>query len=107
MSAEPLELRGPVIVHVRTQKGRGFRPAEADQVGFHGAALPPITVPVHAKWNGTGNGSSAAGASAAPATSPQALSPAPGAMPTESMADDAAPASSVVRAPKNPNYTAV
>ena len=34
---------GPTIVHVRTQKGRGYRPAETDQVGFHGAALPPMT----------------------------------------------------------------
>src|SRR6266446_7637678 len=39
-----LELKGPVIVHVRTQKGRGFEPAVADQVGFHGAALPPMEV---------------------------------------------------------------
>ena len=39
-----LALPGPTIVHVRTQKGRGFRPAETDQVGFHGAALPPITM---------------------------------------------------------------
>ena len=39
-----LDLPGPTIVHVRTQKGRGFRPAEADQVGFHGAALPPIAI---------------------------------------------------------------
>jgi 1-deoxy-D-xylulose-5-phosphate synthase len=39
-----LEMRGPVIVHVRTQKGKGYQPAEADQVGFHGAALPPMTV---------------------------------------------------------------
>ena len=38
-----LELGGPVIVHVRTQKGRGYHPAETDQVGFHGAALPPMT----------------------------------------------------------------
>ncbi len=37
-----LALPGPTIVHVRTQKGRGFRPAEADQVSFHGAALPPM-----------------------------------------------------------------
>jgi 1-deoxy-D-xylulose-5-phosphate synthase len=37
-----LKLKGPVIVHVRTQKGRGYRPAEADQVSFHGAALPPM-----------------------------------------------------------------
>ncbi|MES2208994.1 MAG: 1-deoxy-D-xylulose-5-phosphate synthase [Chloroflexota bacterium] len=39
-----LELKGPVLVHVRTQKGRGYRPAEADQVSFHGAALPPMDV---------------------------------------------------------------
>jgi transketolase N-terminal domain/subunit len=37
-----LRLKGPVIVHVRTQKGRGYRPAETDQVSFHGAALPPM-----------------------------------------------------------------
>jgi len=35
-----LALNGPVIVHVRTQKGKGYRPAEADQVSFHGAASP-------------------------------------------------------------------
>jgi len=38
-----LEVPGPVLVHVRTRKGRGYRPAERDQVGFHGAALPPMT----------------------------------------------------------------
>jgi 1-deoxy-D-xylulose-5-phosphate synthase len=37
-----IEQPGPVIVHVRTQKGRGYRPAERDQVSFHGAALPPM-----------------------------------------------------------------
>jgi 1-deoxy-D-xylulose-5-phosphate synthase len=37
-----LALEGPVLVHVRTRKGKGFAPAEEDQVGFHGAALPPI-----------------------------------------------------------------
>ena len=37
-----LALPGPTIVHVRTQKGRGYRPAIEDQVGFHGAALPPM-----------------------------------------------------------------
>jgi 1-deoxy-D-xylulose-5-phosphate synthase len=36
------ELKGPTIVHVRTQKGRGYKPAERDQVSFHGAALPPM-----------------------------------------------------------------
>jgi 1-deoxy-D-xylulose-5-phosphate synthase len=81
-----LALPGPIIVHVRTQKGRGFRPAETDQVGFHGAALPPIKM--------------------APAA--QVVNGARGAMPTESMADDAAPPSAAAEAPKkHPNYTAV
>jgi 1-deoxy-D-xylulose-5-phosphate synthase len=39
-----LALNGPVIVHVRTQKGKGYRPAERDQVSFHGAALPPMAL---------------------------------------------------------------
>jgi 1-deoxy-D-xylulose-5-phosphate synthase len=38
------ELGGPVIVHVRTQKGHGYAPAELDRVSFHGAALPPMDV---------------------------------------------------------------
>jgi 1-deoxy-D-xylulose-5-phosphate synthase len=80
-----LALPGPTIVHVRTQKGRGYRPAEADQVGFHGAALPPMAPPVNGA-NGV-NGS---------------------AMPTESMADDAAPPTHAPATPKkHPNYTAV
>jgi 1-deoxy-D-xylulose-5-phosphate synthase len=37
-----LDVPGPVLVHVRTRKGRGYRPAERDQIGFHGAALPPM-----------------------------------------------------------------
>ncbi|MGO9205521.1 MAG: transketolase C-terminal domain-containing protein, partial [Candidatus Limnocylindrales bacterium] len=40
-----LRLEGPVIVHVRTYKGHGYEPAEVDQVGFHGAALPPMDIP--------------------------------------------------------------
>jgi 1-deoxy-D-xylulose-5-phosphate synthase len=48
-----LELKGPVIVHVRTQKGKGYEPAEADQVSFHGAALPPMTgVPATDAYDG-------------------------------------------------------
>ncbi|MGI8533957.1 MAG: 1-deoxy-D-xylulose-5-phosphate synthase, partial [Candidatus Limnocylindrales bacterium] len=38
------DMEGPVIVHVRTRKGRGYEPAEADKIGFHGAALPPMSV---------------------------------------------------------------
>ncbi len=81
-----LELPGPTIVHVRTQKGRGFRPAETDQVGFHGAALPPMTMtPGVDAYNGTKS-----------------------TMPAESMSDDAAPPARVVASPaKPPNYTAV
>jgi 1-deoxy-D-xylulose-5-phosphate synthase len=36
------ELNGPVLVHVKTVKGRGYAPAEADSASFHGASLPPI-----------------------------------------------------------------
>jgi 1-deoxy-D-xylulose-5-phosphate synthase len=36
------DLPGPVLVHVKTIKGRGYAPAEADSISFHGAALPPI-----------------------------------------------------------------
>jgi 1-deoxy-D-xylulose-5-phosphate synthase len=35
-------LRSPVLVHVKTVKGRGYAPAEADSVSFHGASLPPV-----------------------------------------------------------------
>jgi 1-deoxy-D-xylulose-5-phosphate synthase len=50
-----LELTGPVIVHVQTQKGRGYRPAEKDQVSFHGAALPPMELaPAADAFDGSG-----------------------------------------------------
>jgi len=87
-----LELKGPVIVHVRTQKGHGYRPAEADQVGFHGAALPPMAVPVSTNGSG-GDGAHHPNGRAG--------------MPAESMADDAAPPSAPAQPPKHPNYTAV
>jgi 1-deoxy-D-xylulose-5-phosphate synthase len=81
-----LALPGPTIVHVRTQKGRGFRPAEADQVGFHGAALPPMAMSPGVDGHDR----------------PTA------AMPTESMSDDAAPPTPAIQSPvKHPNYTAV
>jgi 1-deoxy-D-xylulose-5-phosphate synthase len=82
-----LELEGPVIVHVRTQKGRGYRPAERDQVSFHGAALPPMA--------GVGVATSGNGASIAGST-----------LPTETINDDAAPASTPAPV-KPPNYTSV
>src|SRR6266542_620677 len=53
-----LQLPDPVLVHVRTQKGRGYPPAVKDQVNFHGAALPPMTLlPARAAGlNGEGEG---------------------------------------------------
>src|SRR3954468_18352005 len=93
-----LELRGPVIVHVRTQKGHGFRPAEQDQIGFQGAALPPMTVAP--KTDGADGRPSPAGVATQPGVVVNA------AMPTESMSDDAAPATTV-QPTKPPNYTAV
>ncbi len=90
-----LDLPGPTIVHVRTQKGRGYRPAETDQVGFHGAALPPMAL-----VRGGEPAVAVAAAVAAPAGN--------GTMPTESMSEDAAPPARVAEAPKkHPNYTAV
>ena len=84
-----LEMPGPTIVHVRTQKGRGFRPAEADQVGFHGAALPPIPL---ASATDAFDGAKRMAAS----------------MPIESMADDASPPNAPDEAAKKqPNYTAI
>jgi 1-deoxy-D-xylulose-5-phosphate synthase len=35
-------LEVPVVVHVKTVKGRGYAPAEEDSISFHGASLPPI-----------------------------------------------------------------
>jgi 1-deoxy-D-xylulose-5-phosphate synthase len=36
------QLPAPVLVHVKTVKGRGYAPAEEDSISFHGASLPPI-----------------------------------------------------------------
>ncbi|HKG57072.1 MAG TPA: 1-deoxy-D-xylulose-5-phosphate synthase [Candidatus Limnocylindrales bacterium] len=93
-----LELRGPVIVHVRTQKGRGYRPAERDQIGFHGAALPPMAITP--KTDGADARPGPAGVPTQPGVAVNA------AMPTESMADDAAPGTTTPPT-KAPNYTAV
>jgi 1-deoxy-D-xylulose-5-phosphate synthase len=94
-----LALPGPTIVHVRTQKGRGFRPAETDQVGFHGAALPPFAMAPGADGY---NGSRSPVAPAADYNGGGAS------MPTETMSDDAAPPRRAVEtAVKHPNYTAV
>ncbi len=97
-----LALPGPTIVHVRTQKGHGFRPAIEDQVSFHGAALPPMGLSPQADAYDGSKAKSRGGPAA------KATAGAPAAMPTESMADDAAAPTPEPAAPKkHPNYTAV
>ena len=88
------QLEEPVIVHVRTQKGRGYRPAEADQVGFHGAALPPMTAAFEPQRTAATRPSTPGAriADAQPTHVPAAAD-----MPTKSMADDAAPATRPAR----------
>ena len=83
-----------MIVHVRTQKGRGYRPAETDQVGFHGAALPPMTEEFAASRERRERRDRPARATSRPIQDP-------------GMSDDATPAIAPPDAPKKPpNYTA-
>jgi len=122
-----LALNGPVIVHVRTQKGKGYKPAETDQVSFHGAALPPMTLApatdMHDRLGLAGNGTNgdAMASSAASGSAVTASRDAEeGAPPSASvMADRRSPAHNAEgtaepsavqvaasEARKTPNYTA-
>ena len=93
-----LELKGPVLVHVRTQKGRGYRPAETDQVSFHGAALPPMNLAPGADAHDPGHGHGHEPGHGTGASMP------PGA----GLNGDAVPPASPPDAPvKHPNYTSV
>jgi 1-deoxy-D-xylulose-5-phosphate synthase len=95
-----LELKGPVIVHVRTQKGRGYRPAEADQVSFHGAALPPMELtPSADAFDGTG--------ARAADLADQPAKIRPGSPHGAGSNGDALAPPTPARAPKNPSYTSV
>lgn len=38
-------LKGPQILHIKTQKGKGYQPAEADPIGYHG--VPKFDPSVH------------------------------------------------------------
>jgi len=89
----------PVMVHVRTRKGYGYRPAEADRVSFHGAALPPM--PSTPKRRDSGNGESPVPYAGEPSSS--ADEDASGVV-----ADgEAAPSADERASAKPPNYTAV
>jgi 1-deoxy-D-xylulose-5-phosphate synthase len=111
-----LEVPGPVIVHVRTRKGRGYRPAERDQIGFHGAALPPMPTEAQAAEGHAGTPHSMTGPALARKDSGM---PAPGlpdeapmephrnGMGTAGTADMGTPsaAAKAAAAHKPPNYT--
>jgi 1-deoxy-D-xylulose-5-phosphate synthase len=120
-----LALSGPVIVHVRTQKGKGYKPAEADQISFHGAALPPISVPatdahdrIGAELGAPTNGDAMASSAAGGASLTPSREPDDGAPPSSSVMADrrthpgaaAQPAWVAEPDPQNtrkvPNYTA-
>jgi 1-deoxy-D-xylulose-5-phosphate synthase len=104
-----LELKGPVIVHVRTQKGRGYRPAETDQVSFHGAALPPMDLSPDADAN-DGSGALPAPGASAPVAPAVAAPPArirPGTPHGAGSNGDAIAPTTPASAPKNPSYTSV
>jgi 1-deoxy-D-xylulose-5-phosphate synthase len=123
-----LTLNEPVLVHVRTQKGKGYKPAETDQVSFHGAALPPIQLETSTdthdrigsgqQGNGEGMSSSAAGgasvthtrdaeAGAPPSSSVMADRRGyPHGSPLEKGATPSATPEAAAEAKKTPNYTA-
>jgi 1-deoxy-D-xylulose-5-phosphate synthase len=117
-----LELNGPVIVHVRTQKGRGYRPAEKDQVSFHGAALPPLelTPPTDA-FDGAGQRAATAstspntsapsggtgGTAGSAATADGSRSIRPGTPHGAGSNGDALSPASAPSATKSPNYTSI
>ena len=43
------QLKGPVLVHIYTTKGKGFAPAELDPVGYHAISKLPDEIPSNAK----------------------------------------------------------
>jgi 1-deoxy-D-xylulose-5-phosphate synthase len=97
-------LKGPVLVHVRTQKGRGYRPAEADQISFHGAALPPMDLsPAADAFDGDG----ARPATAASAATAEPARIRPGAPHGAGSNGDALAPPTPASVPKNPSYTSV
>lgn len=49
------DLDGPQFLHVVTQKGKGFAPAEADPIGYHAITkLEPINAPIAASKQASG-----------------------------------------------------
>lgn len=36
------QLKGPVLIHIYTTKGKGFAPAELDPVGYHAISKLPV-----------------------------------------------------------------
>ncbi len=97
-------LKGPVLVHVRTQKGRGYRPAETDQISFHGAALPPMDLAPALDAVAVDG---ARPTTAAPAATAGPAQIRPGAPHGAGSNGDALAPPTPASAPRNPSYTSV
>ena len=103
-----LALNGPVIVHVRTQKGKGYQPAEVDQISFHGAALPPMPLtPTTDSHDRIRNAPAAAGGASPSASVMSDRRGGPSSSPGgEGEASAPRPGPADKPATKQPNYTA-
>ncbi len=115
LRAALLEEDAPILVHVRTRKGHGYHPAEADKVSFHGAALPPMPTQSRAvasadRAEASEPGAETPGAETPTSATPTSGSPTSGSPGAETSADgDAAPSAGerASAARQVPNYTAV
>ncbi|MGM8930268.1 1-deoxy-D-xylulose-5-phosphate synthase [Salinicola halophyticus] len=65
------DLDGPQFLHVRTRKGRGFRPAEADPIGFHAITKLEKTPPAPPEMDSTTPPTSQVDKTPAPAFKPR------------------------------------
>ncbi|WP_188113827.1 1-deoxy-D-xylulose-5-phosphate synthase [Salinicola halophyticus] len=65
------DLDGPQFLHVRTRKGRGFRPAEADPIGFHAITKLEKTPPAPPEMGSTTPPTSQVDKTPAPAFKPR------------------------------------
>jgi 1-deoxy-D-xylulose-5-phosphate synthase len=46
------QLKGPVLIHIYTTKGKGFAPAESDPVGYHAISKLPVEIEPEAQTKG-------------------------------------------------------
>ncbi|MGP9688707.1 1-deoxy-D-xylulose-5-phosphate synthase [Psychrobacter sp. AOP22-C1-C5] len=46
------QLKGPVLIHIYTTKGKGFAPAESDPVGYHAISKLPVEIEPESQTKG-------------------------------------------------------